>query len=492
MSAAVQLHPSVTPWHGVTPRAWQADALPVALEAMRAGRRALVQAVMGAGKSIFLSEVARLVVACDLGADEVLVVSTPTQDLTRQLYATLSARLGARLCGQYFADRKQLARVVVVCHASMPAALEAITADGRTVGAWIADEAHKTQADEIRAWSEAATPRLRLGVSATPWRGRRDEPLTLWDEIVYRYGVAEALRDRVIVPWRVERYLGSVAESGEDAATLEMLAGAEGPGVVSAYSIEDAEAFAERLRGCWGLAEAIHSRHSLAERASLLERLRTGELRALVHVCLLSEGVDLPWLRWLALRRRVGSRTRFPQEVGRALRSAPGKDYATIYDPHGLFDTMEISIEDVLLGVEPEETGTGDARDEEIEGFDLFKMKREKKKNAKRALSSGDAWLLNLSATLRVLGVIKPPPLRPAAYTRERAEPHQIEALRRALPRVLQGDWPPGVRASLKGALLDGPHSKAAVADLCAAISALTRTPWPQPATTMVATQETP
>lgn len=484
MTAAVRLHPALEPWHGVTPRAWQAEALPVALDAMRSGKRALVQAMMGAGKSVFLTEVARLLIAADLGADEVLIVSTPTQDLTRQLHATLAARLGERTCAQYFADRKGIARCVVVCHASMPAALAAVQADGRTVGAWIADEAHKTQAPDILTWTEQAAPRLRLGVTATPWRGSRSEPLTLWEEIVYRYGPAEALRDRVVVPWRVVRWEGE--DVGEDAATLEMIQSAEGPGVISAYSIDDAEAFAAQLRCTgWGAAEAIHSRQSLAERAALLERLRTGELRALVHVALLSEGVDLPWLQWLALRRRVGSRTRFPQEVGRALRSAPGKEYATIYDPHGLFDSMELTIEDVLLGVEPEAPVAGDPRDEEMEGFDLFKAKREKKKRAKRALSSGDAWLLNLSAALRVLGVIKPPPLRDKSYYTERAEGHQMQALMRALPRVNAGDWPPGVKASLRGALKDGPFSRAAVADLCAAISALTRTPWPAPATIM-------
>ena len=166
--------------------------------------------------------------------------------------------------------------------------------------------------------------------------------------------------------------------------------------------------------------------------------------------------------------------------------AAPGKDYATIYDPHGLFDSMELTIEDVLLGVEPEAPTPGDPRDEEVEGFDLFKAKREKRKRAKRALSSGDAWLLNLSAALRVLGVIRPPPLRDKSYYTERAEGHQMQALMRALPRVNAGDWPPGVKASLKGALKDGPFSRAAVADLCAGISALTRTPWPAPATTMM------
>ena len=36
---------------------------------------------------------------------------------------------------------------------------------------------------------------------------------------------------------------------------------------------------------------------------------------------LLAEGVDLPWLEWLCLRRGAGSRVRLAQEVGRVVRT---------------------------------------------------------------------------------------------------------------------------------------------------------------------------
>jgi superfamily II DNA or RNA helicase len=67
-----------------------------------------------------------------------------------------------------------------------------------------------------------------------------------------------------------------------------------------------------------------------------IERLRTGELSALVHCHMLSEGVDMPWLRWMALRQARGSRVEFLQEFGRVLRAAPGKTEAVIFDPHEL------------------------------------------------------------------------------------------------------------------------------------------------------------
>jgi hypothetical protein len=63
---------------------------------------------------------------------------------------------------------------------------------------------------------------------------------------------------------------------------------------------------------------------------------------------MLSEGADYPWLRWLCLRRNVDSRVRFIQEVGRALRSYPGKIEAVLLDPNDLFGSFRISYEEAL------------------------------------------------------------------------------------------------------------------------------------------------
>ena len=122
-----------------------------------------------------------------------------------------------------------------------------------------------------------------------------------------------------------------------------MARGMTGPGVFSALTIEDAEGYAEFLTQHGFKAAAVHSKMSKTVNARVLARLQAGELRAVVHVSMLSEGVDLPWLRWICLRRPVGSRVRFVQEVGRVLRTMPDgdrwgpKDTAYVLDPHALF-----------------------------------------------------------------------------------------------------------------------------------------------------------
>jgi len=184
-----------------------------------------------------------------------------------------------------------------------------------------------------------------------PFRSLDTESLSLWREVVYTYSPADAVRDGVIVPYRIEHHDGpemSIDASCE--AWIARAAAQYGPGLCNAGSIEDAEAFAARLRHLGIAAQAVHSACTDAWIRSRLEQLQYGQLQVLVHVSMLSEGVDLPWLRWLCMRRPVGSRVRFCQEIGRVLRAAPGKIEAMLYDPHDLLAVMGLSYAAVLEG----------------------------------------------------------------------------------------------------------------------------------------------
>ena len=75
-----------------------------------------------------------------------------------------------------------------------------------------------------------------------------------------------------------------------------------------------------------------------------VKRLDSGEIHGLVSVDLVSEGFDLPSLEVAILLRKTQSLSLYLQQVGRALRPAPGKDQAIILDhvgnwiAHGLPD----------------------------------------------------------------------------------------------------------------------------------------------------------
>jgi superfamily II DNA or RNA helicase len=388
-------------WVGVTPRAWQVEALPKAL----ASQRGVIRAATGSGKSICQAEVIAQTID-SLSDDERIVVSVPTQELVRQLAATIKRRCG-HVVGTYYQHAKELDKpVIVTCHASMAAAdpvLHCPECDGDADGAreldgddrstaraimvawgmddeqpticlhldthqrvqelvpvglagerlrvalWMADECHKTECAQVIQWHKWTQPARQVGFTATPWRADEKQRLSLWDEVLYDYGPMDAIRDGVILAPTI---IGWEGKGTRDEASLELITDHlhhhRGPGVVSASSVEDAMGFAQLL-GEVGVRASVISYHDKGDaRDALLGRLKDGELDCLVYCSLLAEGVDLPWLQWLCLRRGAGSRVRLPQEVGRVVRTYPGKTQAWVLDPCGAFEELALDYEAVL------------------------------------------------------------------------------------------------------------------------------------------------
>ena len=337
-------------------RAWQAEALPLALASVAAQlagdeKPALIAACTGSGKSRLIAEVlaARTPRLIDR---EVIVITTPTRRLVRQLAGTARAALAEPVAEHYTAAKWRSgggARVIVCCNASAPNLAARLAAGGYRVNLWIADEAHRTETPEIHQFAADAPAAAALAVTATPYRSDDAERLRLWDRLLYQYAPSQALADRVLVPWRAVPWQGADGAALDDAAIEMIKRHHSGPGVVNALSCDDAEQFAGKLTRAGILAAAIHSRIPARAQDALIEDLKRGRLAALVYPSLLCEGVDLPWLRWGCLRRPVKSRVRFIQELGRFLRTAPGKKEAVILDPLGLLEQHATRI-DAALG----------------------------------------------------------------------------------------------------------------------------------------------
>lgn len=104
-------------------------------------------------------------------------------------------------------------------------------------------------------------------------------------------------------------------------------------------------------------AAALHSKLKKAERKAILDKLDRSEILVVVTVDLVNEGWDVPGLECAILLRRTASMVLFCQQVGRVLRTAPGKKFAYILDHvgntyiHGLAE-MDRSDMWTLAGVE--------------------------------------------------------------------------------------------------------------------------------------------
>tara|TARA_R110002012_G_scaffold28346_1_gene89324 strand:+ start:731 stop:2215 length:1485 start_codon:yes stop_codon:yes gene_type:complete len=387
------------PWE---PRKWQKEALPMAIAALREGRRPIVSAIMGAGKSILIAEIVYQALK-KLRPDYKIVIVAPRQALIRQLSKTIAFRCGAENVGVYYTHEKDLTKkVVVTTFVSAPA-----IAKEMNVALLIGDEVHGTEAEHFKNSYENLDPACAIGFTATPYRSDEAQSLTLWDEVVYRYSAADALSDGVIVPWELVHWDGKGASDADDVC-CRLIGRMDGPGVCSALDIDDAESYAEYLSERGIKSKAIHSRMNRKERDYLLERLKSEDLKCLVHVSLLAEGVDMPWLKWLCLRRPVGARVRFVQEVGRVLRSHPGKELAYIIDPHDLFGMHTLS--------NPEKLGEVMTREEKEYEEELVKLAPDeneqeviRKMPAAVAFAQMDSYVANLLSVMRSANVCSAP-----------------------------------------------------------------------------------
>jgi superfamily II DNA or RNA helicase len=117
-----------------------------------------------------------------------------------------------------------------------------------------------------------------------------------------------------------------------------------GSAIVYAATIKHSMETAEQFRAAGVPAQHIDADTPERGRAEAIAALERGELNILSNVNLFTEGLDLPALSGVIMLRSTKSLGLYLQMCGRALRAAPGKEFATIIDhagnvfEHGLCD----------------------------------------------------------------------------------------------------------------------------------------------------------
>lgn len=324
---------------GKTPHRWQAEALERVFspEGLKSRRPILVQACTGAGKTLFqLAVVSRVLRDMRAKMGEAAknwrcLVTVPRKSLVEQTVIDFAKALGATAVGPWFGDAdKTDAPVIVACHNSLPTLVEHLTGSGLRVAFWLFDEAHRTSRNDVRDAVDILQPMTQLMVTATlkpgGILGRFPDCTWATAKQLYSYDLDTAVADGVLVPPNL--VLPTPEEDAMDTneGVIEMIRRAANPGpiVIDATDKVDAEWYAEVLTANGIPADFTHSGLGKARRKRAIDRLRSGEIRALVHVDLLTEGVDLPWIRNIVFRRARGSPIGIVQFGGRGLR--PDRD----------------------------------------------------------------------------------------------------------------------------------------------------------------------
>ena len=107
------------------------------------------------------------------------------------------------------------------------------------------------------------------------------------------------------------------------------------PAVIFCASLDDCETVAASMRANGWACESVRGDMADDKRQEYIDGLGNGSLNAVCSYDVLGEGVDVPILAGVIMRRRTMSVIIYLQQVGRALRIAPGKTHALIIDQVG-------------------------------------------------------------------------------------------------------------------------------------------------------------
>src|SRR5699024_6099776 len=223
----------------------------------------------------------------------------------------------------------------------------------------VVDEVHHIAANSYRAMVDHFTPRILLGLTATPERHDGSDILQDFGGVIAaEIRLPEAINRRQLCPfqyfgidddtdlrsisWRHGRYdiaqltnlythnqqrVNKIVQSLQDIVTdiWQMKA------LAFCVSREHAEYMAKQFL-LKGINSDFLTSDNSAERQQKQQALRSGNINVLCVVDIFNEGVDIPEVDTLLFLRPTESLTIFLQQLGRGLRLADNKDACTVLD----------------------------------------------------------------------------------------------------------------------------------------------------------------
>jgi len=222
----------------------------------------------------------------------------------------------------------------------------------------IVDEAHHALANAFESCIDHLTPKLLVGMTATPWRGDGALIESIFGEPIERISLVKGMRMGYLakvdyrlmcdnIDWEAIPKLAKKSLSirdlnkrlflpqRDDAVLSEIskvMANTLNPRIaVFSPSRNHAEVFARKLAS-EGIPAANMSVDDKNQRRQILLNFSAGKIKAITAVDVLNEGIDIPGVNILVFLRATHSRRIFVQQLGRGLRIAPGKIKVVVLD----------------------------------------------------------------------------------------------------------------------------------------------------------------
>lgn len=354
-------------------RSYQEAAVSETLSELDAGENPCLMLPTGAGKSVVLAELCRLLVERGQRVLMLTHVKELIEQNAKRLQDHWRASYGSYApMGVYSAGLGQKEWGRQITYAGVQSI--ASRAGNLTADVVIVDEAHliPTKGEGRYRQVFAALPSAkRIGLTATPWRLGHGS-LTEGDGVMFSKLVVPSgstVRDLVdaghLSPLRSKHtdtrlleLVGDVHKRGGDFIDSELAAAvnktepneliaaeicARGQSqkhwLVFCVSVDHAREMARILTGLGAPCGVVHGGMSSLERTDTLTRFRVGEYRAVCNVNVLTTGYDFPDLDLLAFCRPTLSPVLYVQMAGRGMRLKSHTDHCLVLDFAGLVAT---------------------------------------------------------------------------------------------------------------------------------------------------------
>ncbi len=340
-----------------SPREYQSKIVDSVVRGYHSGRRkALFVVATGLGKTVIASSVADILYSA--GLKKILVLCHAT-DLAFQLQRSFWAQISKKIPTRIFMDGEP-----------------PVPSDGINFGLYqtlfgylggiestafdliIVDEAHHALANAFSTCIEHLSPKLLIGMTATPWRGDGTSIESIFGEPIEKVSLVDGMRMGFLakvdyrmmcdnIDWEQVPKLARTSLSIRDlnkrlflpqrddaviAKLLELTASMERPRIaIFSPSKNHAETFAGKLVSS-GISAANMSVDDKVKRRQVLLNFSSGKIKAVTAVDVLNEGIDVPDVNILVFLRATHSRRIFVQQLGRGLRISPGKEKVIVLD----------------------------------------------------------------------------------------------------------------------------------------------------------------
>lgn len=219
----------------------------------------------------------------------------------------------------------------------------------------IIDECHHASAKSYSKILSYFRPKFTLGLTATPERADGADLLEIFQEVAHKLDISEAVELGVLCPVRCIRVktninMADIRINGFKYNFLDLEETIMVPDrnklIVDTYkefadgkstvifctSVNHANTIASMLKERGVKAEAVSGSLKTFDRKKILSEYAEKRIQVLCACDLLNEGWDSPNTEVLFMARPTMSKTIYMQQLGRGMRTCPGKEFLMVFD----------------------------------------------------------------------------------------------------------------------------------------------------------------